>query len=111
MFMLEITTGMKTGSTALPADALDFLEDAANYAPSLRVLDMSLVARAKTALFKGRSIMVLSLWALSNTAWHAVSGGVPGVVTMGFGASSSRMVARREASKHRAYPCNFSSLN
>ncbi len=51
--MAEIGAGLTAGSTALQADSLDFLGDAANFAISLSVTGMALSWRARAALFKG----------------------------------------------------------
>src|SRR5262245_35948464 len=53
MFLVEIFSGLASGSTALLADAADFFGDAANYAISLVVLPLGLIWRARAALFKG----------------------------------------------------------
>src|SRR3954469_6049477 len=50
MFVAEIGSGIAAGSASLQADALDFLGDTANYAISLGVAGMVLVARARVAL-------------------------------------------------------------
>src|SRR3954467_14806260 len=54
MFLAEIVAGVAAGSSALQADALDFLGDAANYAISLGVAGMALAWRSRAALVKGR---------------------------------------------------------
>ncbi|MGC2777173.1 MAG: cation transporter [Bradyrhizobium sp.] len=83
MFAIEIGAGLKAGSAALQADALDFLGDAANYAISLLVIGMSLRARAGAALVKGVSMGMLGTWVLAVTAWHAWHQTLPEAVTMG----------------------------
>ena len=62
MFLAEIVAGVAAGSAALQADALDFLGDTANYAISLGVL---------------------GLWVLASTAWHAWAGTLPQAEVMG----------------------------
>ena len=52
MFAAEIAAGFAASSSALQADALDFLGDSANYAISLWVLGMALTWRARAAQFK-----------------------------------------------------------
>src|SRR4051794_28581153 len=64
MFLMEIAAGVAAGSASLLADALDFLGDAANYAISLGVAGMALVWRARAALAKGLSLVVLAVWVL-----------------------------------------------
>ena len=46
MFFVEITAGLKSGSQALLADALDFAGDSATYTISLLVIGASLRTRA-----------------------------------------------------------------
>src|SRR5258705_4807647 len=74
MFVGEIVAGVAAGSTALQADALDFLGDSANYAISLGVAGMALTWRSRAALLKGATLFLLGLWILANTAWHAYHG-------------------------------------
>ena len=71
MFLAEIVAGLAAGSTSLQADALDFLGDAANYAISLAVAGLALTWRARAALAKGSTLIVLALWVIASTAWHA----------------------------------------
>ncbi|MFV0280929.1 MAG: cation transporter [Rhodoblastus sp.] len=83
MFLVEIVAGLAARSTALQADALDFLTDAANYGISLFVLGMSLRWRAGAALVKGGSMGLLGLWVVGNVIWRMLHGSVPGWETMG----------------------------
>jgi Co/Zn/Cd efflux system component len=77
MFGAELVSGMAAGSTSLQADALDFLGDAANYAVSLGVAGMALVWRARAALLKGWTLLVLGYWVIASAGWHAVMSTVP----------------------------------
>lgn len=83
MFLLEIVAGVAAGSASLQADAVDFLGDTANYAISLGVAGMVLAWRARAALLKGASLLVLGLWVIATTVWHAVQGTLPSAQTMG----------------------------
>ncbi len=83
MFALEIAAGVSAQSAALKADALDFLGDSANYAISLGVAGLALQWRARAALLKGVSLLVLGLWVLGSTVWMAVAGTLPAAETMG----------------------------
>ncbi|MCW2387128.1 Co/Zn/Cd efflux system component [Sphingobium sp. B11D3B] len=83
MFGVEIVAGVTAGSASLKADALDFLGDAANYAISLGVAGMALAWRARAAMAKGVSILLLGVWVLGNTVWMAAQGVVPAAETMG----------------------------
>lgn len=83
MFLAEIGAGLIAGSTALQADALDFLGDAVNYAIALWVASMALVWRARAALLKGIGLVVLGLWVGGATIAHVVAGTVPEAEIMG----------------------------
>jgi Co/Zn/Cd efflux system component len=83
MFLAEIVAGVAAGSSALQADALDFLGDTANYAISLTVAGMVLQWRARAAMLKGVSLLLLGLWVLGSTAWHAYAGTLPQAEIMG----------------------------
>ena len=83
MFLAEIVAGVAAGSSALQADALDFLGDAANYAISLGVAGLALVWRSRAALVKGATLGLLGLWVLASTAWHAWAGTLPRAEVMG----------------------------
>src|SRR6266705_3287245 len=83
MFVVEIGAGLAAGSTALQADALDFLGDAANYGISLFVVGMALRYRAMAALAKGATMGVFGLWVIAAVVWHAMHGTLPSAYTMG----------------------------
>jgi Co/Zn/Cd efflux system component len=83
MFALEVVAGAGARSSALHADALDFLADAANYAISLFVLASALRTRATAALLKGVSMGAFGLWVVGRAAYHAVTGTVPAPEVMG----------------------------
>lgn len=83
MFAVEIGAGLTSGSTALLADAADFLGDAANYALALAVLSMALVWRARVALLKGITMGLFGLWVAAMTINHLIAGTVPEPYTMG----------------------------
>jgi Co/Zn/Cd efflux system component len=83
MFLAEIVAGVAAGSSALQADALDFLGDAANYAISLGVAGLALSWRSRAALVKGATLGLLGLWVLASTAWHAYAGTLPRAEVMG----------------------------
>lgn len=83
MFIVEVMAGSAAGSSALLADALDFLGDAANYGISLYVLGHALVWRARAALLKGATMGVFGLWVLYSTVERLLAGQVPEAGTMG----------------------------
>jgi Co/Zn/Cd efflux system component len=77
MFLAEIAAGFAAGSSALQADALDFLGDSVTYAISLGVAGLALSIRARAAFLKGASLMVLGLWVAGSAGWRAWSGDAP----------------------------------
>lgn len=83
MFAAEIAAGVAAGSASLQADALDFLGDSANYAISLGVTGMALAWRARAALVKGWTLLLLGAWVIASTAWHAYAGTLPHAEVMG----------------------------
>jgi Co/Zn/Cd efflux system component len=82
MFVVEIGLGVAAGSSALQADALDFLGDAANYATSLAVVGLAISWRARAAILKGSTMAAFGLWVIANAIWHSVTGTVPSPATM-----------------------------
>ena len=83
MFLVEIFGGLTSGSVSLLADSIDFFGDAANYALSLAVLAMGMVARSRAALFKAATMMLFGIAVLARTAWSAYAGATPQAETMG----------------------------
>lgn len=83
MFVVEIIGGSFAGSTALLADAVDFLGDAANYAISLVVLSMGMLWRARAALVKGVSMGLYGLAVLTLVGWNFLTGEPPDPLAMG----------------------------
>ncbi|WP_445192816.1 cation transporter [Sphingomonas sp. Tas61C01] len=83
MFAAEIIAGVAGGSKALQADALDFLGDSANYAISLGVTGMVLAWRARAALLKGATLVLLGLYVLGTSLWAVWHGDVPHAEVMG----------------------------
>ena len=83
MFFVEIIAGFIADSTALKADALDFLGDSATYVATLLVLGKPLKTRALVALIKGLSLGVMALFVLSFTLYRVFIIGSPEALTMG----------------------------
>lgn len=83
MFVAEIIAGVADGSKALQADALDFLGDSANYGISLGVAGMALTWRARAALLKGLTLVLLGLYVLCATLWSVWHGSTPHAELMG----------------------------
>jgi Co/Zn/Cd efflux system component len=83
MFAVEIGAGMRSGSVALLADAIDFFADAANYALTLAVLSLGVAWRARAALVKAASMIVFGVLVLAKAVWGAKLGIAPEPMTMG----------------------------
>ena len=83
MFFVEITAGLKSGSQALLADALDFAGDSATYAISLFVIGASLRTRAIASLFKGGSLAFIAIIILGSSVFRFLGDTVPVAETMG----------------------------
>ncbi|MGF7205053.1 Co/Zn/Cd efflux system component [Sphingobium olei] len=83
MFAVEMIAGVSAQSASLMADALDFLGDSANYLISLVVAGLALRWRARAALLKGVTLLLVGLWVLASTLWMAYAGSLPQAETMG----------------------------
>lgn len=77
MFFVEIVMGVKSGSTSLLSDSLDFLGDSANYLISLIVLPMALSYRAKASMIKGLTMGGFGLFILMTTIYRVFYGEMP----------------------------------
>jgi Co/Zn/Cd efflux system component len=83
MFGVEVVAGAGARSSALHADALDFLADAGNYAISLFVLSAALHRRAKASLIKGATMGAFGLWVIGAAVYRLATDSLPEAVTMG----------------------------
>lgn len=83
MAVVEIASGMASGSVSLLADAVDFAGDAANYGLSLAVLSMGLAQRARVAWLKGWAMAAFGVFVIGRALWSLATGQVPEPLTMG----------------------------
>ena len=83
MFVVELAASVWSGSTALAADAADFLGDSANYALSLGALAVGGVWVSRVALLKGVAMSLYGIAVLAYAAWRAWLGVPPEPITMG----------------------------
>ena len=83
MALVEITSGLASGSVSLLADAVDFAGDAANYALSLVVLSMAVVWRSRLAWLKGWAMAAFGVFVVGRALWTWATGRVPEPLTMG----------------------------
>ena len=83
MFVIEIVTSWYAGSTALLADALDFLADTASYAITLYVLARSARWKAGAALIKGAAMGVFGIGVIAVALYRATDPALPEAAVMG----------------------------
>ena len=83
MFLVEIVAAVFSGSSALAADAADFLGDSANYALSLGAIALGGAWVSRVALLKGVAMSLYGIAVLAYAGWRAWLGVPPEPVTMG----------------------------
>src|SRR5687767_6413887 len=83
MFGIEVVAALWSGSSALAADAADFLGDSANYALSLGALAVGGAWVSRVALLKGLAMSFYGVGVLAYAAWRAWLGVPPEPLTMG----------------------------
>jgi len=82
MFTIELAASWMADSSALMADAVDFLGDSANYAVSLVALAAGSRWRSRVALAKGWTMAVYGVLVLAVCAWNVWRGAGPQPLTM-----------------------------
>ena len=83
MFVIEMVASWYAGSTALLADALDFLADTASYAITLYVLARSARWKAGAALIKGAAMGVFGIGVIAVALYRATDPALPEAAVMG----------------------------
>jgi Co/Zn/Cd efflux system component len=83
MFFVEVAASVYSGSSALAADAADFLGDSANYALSLGAIALGGAWIPRVALLKGLAMSLYGVAVLAYAGWRAWLGVPPEPVTMG----------------------------
>lgn len=83
MFLVEVVAAVWSGSSALAADAADFLGDSANYALSLGAIALGGAWISRVALLKGLAMTLYGMAILAYAAWRAWLGVPPEALTMG----------------------------
>ena len=84
MFFVEIIASEFSDSMSLKADALDFFNDAVNYAISLFVASSSLLIRAKASIVKACTMAAVGFFVLFHAIDRVIDGALPEASTMGF---------------------------
>jgi Co/Zn/Cd efflux system component len=83
MFFVELAASVWSGSSALAADAADFLGDSANYALSLGAIALGGAWISRVALLKGAAMALYGIAVLAYAGWRAWLGAPPEPFTMG----------------------------
>ena len=83
MFLVELVAAAWSGSSALAADAADFLGDSANYALSLGAIALGGAWVSRVALLKGIAMSAYGVAVLAYAAWRTWLGVAPEPITMG----------------------------
>lgn len=83
MFAVEVVAAWWSGSSALAADAADFLGDSANYALSLGAIALGGVWISLVALTKGLAMSLYGIAVLGYAAWRVWVGTPPEPLAMG----------------------------
>ena len=83
MFVVEVAAAVLSGSSALAADAADFLGDSANYALSLGAIALGGAWVSRVALLKGAAMLTYGIAVLAYALWRAWLGVPPEPLTMG----------------------------
>jgi Co/Zn/Cd efflux system component len=83
MFLVEVAASAFSRSSALAADAADFLGDAGNYALSLGALALGGAWVSRAALLKGWTMALYGAGVLAYAAWRSFVGLPPEPYTMG----------------------------
>lgn len=82
MFVVEAGASWSAQSTALLADAIDFLGDSANYGVSLMALAAGSAWRSRVALAKGWTMALYGVAVLLVATWNVWRGVTPEPATM-----------------------------
>lgn len=83
MFFVELAASVWSGSSALAADAADFLGDSANYAFSLGAMALGGAWLPRVALVKGAVMALYGISVLGYAGWRAWLAMPPEPLTMG----------------------------
>ena len=83
MFLVELVAAAWSGSSALAADAADFLGDSANYALSLGAIALGGAWVSRVALLKGIAMSAYGVAVLAYAAWRTWLSVAPEPITMG----------------------------
>jgi cation diffusion facilitator family transporter len=113
MFFVEFSAGLLARSTALLADSLDNLGDAATYGLSLYAVARGARSKARVALFKSALILAAALFVIGQVGFSIAHPGMPVFEAMGI-VSVLALTANGTCLallwKHRTEDVNMSSV-
>lgn len=104
MFIIEITLGILSESTALIADSLDMLADAAIYGIGLYAVGKEALVKVKAAHTSGIFQIILGAAVLVDVIRRAISGSEPEsflMITVGIAALIANTICLQLISKHK----------
>ena len=104
MFLVEITFGIFSQSTALIADSLDMLADATVYAIGLYAVGKSQLIKIKAAHLSGIFQILLGMMVLADVVRRMIFGSEPEsflMIVIGFIALIANVICLRLISKHK----------
>ena len=112
MFALEFLAGYFARSTALMADSLDLLGDAAIYGISWYALTRGALWQARAGMFKGLVMALFGFFVMGQAAYRGVAGTVPfslTVTSIGLLAFTANAVCMALLYRHRDTNINMRS--
>jgi len=104
MFVIEITLGILSESTALIADSLDMLADATVYGIGLYAVGKPLLAKINAAHISGIFQIILGVFVFADVARRFIWGSEPEsflMISVGVAALIANIICLRLISKHR----------
>lgn len=112
VFLIEFVCGYYAKSTALMADSLDLLGDAAIYGISWYAISQGPVWTAKAGFYKGLIMAMFGFFVLGQAVYRAISGTVPfslTVTSVGFLALFANVICLAFLHKYRNADANMRS--
>ena len=112
VFLIEFICGYYAKSTALMADSLDLLGDAAIYGISWYAISQGPVWTAKAGFYKGLIMAMFGFFVLGQAVYRAIAGTVPfslTVTSVGFLALVANVVCLTFLHKYRKADANMRS--
>ena len=83
MFVVEVAASAASGSSALAADAVDFLGDSANYAVALGAMALGGIWTTRAAIAKALAMGAFGVGVIAFALWRVSVGTPPEAATMG----------------------------